>query len=382
LKFRITEHGVFMSRFFLILLLLGSPAIAQERSYSLVERVDAVVREEIARQEIVGLAVAVIDKGAIAWTKGYGFADREKGIPVDPAATQFRWASISKSVTAIAALQLSEKGQLDLDADVRTYVPEFPDKGVKITSRDLLRHQGGIVHYSNGPVVRTEKAYDTPHPFADVVVALDTFKDSPLVNQPGTKFSYTTHGFILLSAVVERAGKQRFADQVQERIAKPLGMGDFRPDYQWEDIPNRAAGYTRQEGTIRQRPSDEVEDVSWKLGGGGYTSPVTDLADFGVGLLQRKLVSESTERLMWTVNKPADPEGARTYGLGFNVTERANGRKLVGHGGSQQNSKTALLLDPATKRGIALMTGCEWVDPMKLATKVLEEVNLDSSRLP
>ncbi len=217
----------------LLLFLVTTPAIAQERPYAHADRVDAKVRAEIARQEIVGLAIVVIDDGAIAWTKGYGFADREKGVPVDPAITQFRWASISKPVTAIAALQLSEKGLLDLDADVRTYVPEFPDKGVKITARDLLRHQGGIVLYANGPVVRTERSYSNPHPFADVVVALDQFKDSPLVNTPGTKYSCSTHGYILLSAVVERAGKRRFADQVTARIAKPpsrCGPGHSIPD--------------------------------------------------------------------------------------------------------------------------------------------------------
>jgi serine beta-lactamase-like protein LACTB, mitochondrial len=358
----------------LLLLLVTAPAIAQERPYARAERVDAKARAEVARQEIVGLAVVVIDDGAIAWTKGYGFADREKGVPVDPAVTQFRWASISKSVTAVAALQLAEKGLLDLDANVRTYVPEFPDKGAKVTARDLLRHQGGIVHYANGSVVRTERSYSTPHPFADVVVALDQFKDSPLVNAPGTKYSYSTHGYILLSAVVERAGKQRFADQVRARIAEPLGMADLRPDYQWEDIPNRAAGYTRRDGMISRRPDDQVEDVSWKHGGGGFTSPATDLADFGVGLLRRKLVSEETERMMWTVNKPADPEGAKPYGFGFFVIDLPRGGKLVGHDGSQAKAKTALLLDPGAKKGIALMTGSEWVDAMKLAMSLMDEI--------
>ncbi len=357
-----------------LLLLVTTPVFAQDRPYARSERVDAKVRAEIVRQEVVGLAVVVIDDGAIAWTKGYGFADREKNVPVDPAVTQFRWASISKSVTAVAALQLVEKGLLDLDADIRTYVPEFPDKGAKITARDLLRHQGGIVHYSNGPVIRTEKTYSVSHPFAEVVVALDRFKDSPLVCAPGTKQSYSTHGYILLSAVVERAGKQRFADQVRGRIARPLGMNDFRPDYQWEEIPNRAAGYTRQGGTIRRRPDAQIEDVSWKLGGGGFTSPATDLADFGVGLLGRKLVTEETERLMWTVTKPANPEGFKPYGLGFFVIERPGGRKLVGHDGSQTKAKTALLLDPGAKKGIALMTNSEWFDPMKLALSLMDEM--------
>jgi serine beta-lactamase-like protein LACTB, mitochondrial len=358
----------------LLLLLVTTPAVAQDRPYAGADRLDAAIKAEITRQEIVGLAVVAIDEGKIAWSKGYGFADREKGVPVDPAVTQFRWASISKPVTAVAALQLAEKGLLDLDADVRTYVPEFPDKGVKITARDLLRHQGGIVHYKNGPVVSAEKEYAVPHPFADVIVALDRFKDSPLVNKPGTKYAYSTHGYVLLSAVIERAGKQRFADQVRSRIAEPLGMTGFRPDYQWEDIPNRAIGYMRQGGVIVRRGDDQDEDVSWKLGGGGFTSPATDLAGFGVGLLQRRLVSEETERLMWTVNKPVNPEGAKPYGFGFFVLDSPGGQKLVGHDGSQAKSKTALLLDPGKKKGIAVMTGSEWADAMKLAISLINEI--------
>jgi len=358
----------------LMALLFVGCATPAHRPYAGADRVDAKVQAEIKRQEIVGLAVVVIDDGKIAWTKGYGFADREKQVPVDPAVTQFRWASISKPITAVAALQLSEKGLLDLDADVRTYVPEFPDKGVKITARDLLRHQGGIVHSAKKGMLSIEKSYSTPHPFADVVVALDMFKDSPLTNTPGTTYFYSTAGYVLLSAVVQRAGKERFADQVTARIAKPLGMADFRPDYEWEDIPNRAIGYMRQDGVISRRKRDQVDDVSWKLGGGGFTSPATDLARFGVGLLQRKLVSEKTERLMWTVNKPAHPDKPDPYGFGFFIVHMPDGRTLVGHDGSQQKAKTALLLDPQAKKGIALMTGSEWVDVMKLAMTLMDEI--------
>ncbi len=357
-----------------LLFLAATSAVAREHPYPRADRIDARVSREMARSEIVGLAIVVIDEGKIAWMKGYGLADREKQVPIDPATTQFRWASISKSVTAIAALQLAEKGLLDLDADVRSYVPEFPDKGVKITARDLLRHQGGIVHYTNGPIVPTLKLYADPHPFANVIVALDRFKDSPLVNRPGTRYAYSSHGYILLSAVIERAGKQRFADQVKERISQPLGMADFRPDYQWEDIPYRAAGYTREDKKVRRRTPDQDEDVSWKLGGGGFTSPAMDLADFGLGLIQQKLVSKETERLMWTVNRPSDPEGAKPYGLGFFVIDFRGGGKLVGHDGSQARTKTALLLDPQNKKGIAIMTNSEWVDAMKLAASLMDEI--------
>ena len=191
---------------------------------------------------------------------------------------------------------------------------------------------------------------------------------------PGTRYSYSTHGYILVSAVVERAGKKRFADQVKGRIAEPLGMTGFRPDYQWEDIPNRAIGYMRKGENIERRTADQDHDESWKLGGGGFTSPAIDLARFGVGLLERKLVSESTEELMWTVNKPANPRGAKPYGLGFFVIKNAAGMRIVGHDGSQEKTRTALMLEPKGKRGVAVMTNSEWCDAAKLAIKILDEI--------
>ncbi|NLE36868.1 MAG: beta-lactamase family protein, partial [Pirellulaceae bacterium] len=234
--------------------------------------VDDAIRAEMERQQAVGAAVGVVRDGRVVYLKGYGHADREAGVPVTEQ-TLFRWASISKTLTAVAAMQLVERGLLDLDADVRSHVPEFPDKGVVITPRQLLCHQGGIVHYSNGRVIRTEREYDTPHPFEDVVTALDTFKESPLVAKPGERASYTTHGYILLSAVVERAGSETFADQVRRRIVEPLGLTTLRPDYQWESIDHRAVGYRTRRGRV-VRSTDT--DVSWKLGGGGYLSNIGD----------------------------------------------------------------------------------------------------------
>jgi serine beta-lactamase-like protein LACTB len=358
----------------LFLLLSFSNCFAQSQPYNHADKVDQTATTEILKQELVGTAVVVIDAGRIVWSKGYGYADREKKIPVDPANTQFRWASISKSITAIAALQLAERGLLDLDADVRTYVSDFPDKGVKITARQLLCHQAGIVHYSNGKVIKTEQTYREQYPFVDVVTALDKFKESPLLSKPGEKYSYTTHGYILLSAVVQRAGRDCFANQVEKRIALPLGMTDFRPDYHFQDIPHRVVGYTRRNMIIAPRPATQDPDVSWKLGGGGYTSPATSLAAFGVGLLQRKLVSEQTEKRMWTPTKPSGEEKERLYGLGFGLGTTPGGVKWVGHSGSQEKTKTFLMLDPVKKRGVAVMTNSEWGEPGKIASAVLDAV--------
>ena len=103
----------------------------------------------------MGLAIGVIRDGQIAYVKGYGYVDREKDILVTEK-TMFRWASMSMPVTAVVAIQLVESGQIDLDADIRKYVTNFPDKSLKITTRHLLGHLGEIVRYTNGQVIRTE----------------------------------------------------------------------------------------------------------------------------------------------------------------------------------------------------------------------------------
>jgi CubicO group peptidase (beta-lactamase class C family) len=327
--------------------------------------VDAAIQAEMRRQHVVGMAIGIIQGGQIAYVQEYGLADRENRQPVTPQ-TLFRWASCSKPLTAIAALQLAESGRLDLDANVRSYVPEFPDKGVVITARQLLCHQSGIVHYTNGLVLRTAGHYGTPHPFEDVVNALDTFKRSPLLFRPGRKFSYTTHGYILLSAVVQRAGKQKFAEQVAERIAQPLGLATLQPDYQWLDIPNRAVGYHKHFGSV-ERMTDT--DVSWKLGGGGYISNIGDFARFAAALINGGLVSKPTEAMMWTQQKLAD--GSPTnWGLGFRVDLGPNGRLRVSHNGEQEKTATRLVIYPAEKSGVVIMSNCVWVNPGQFSTLI------------
>lgn len=356
----------------LLLVFVVDEAAAQRRAAatrltpSRAKAVDAAIGREMKKQQLVGVAVGVIENGRIVYLKGYGFADREQRIPVSTK-TKFRWASISKTLTAIVAMQLVEQGKLDLKADVRKYVPEFPRKREgRITSRDLLCHQGGIVHYTNGRVIRTKRKYKSPHPFADVVLALDTFKDSPLVNAPRAKYSYTTRGYILLSAVVQRAGKQRFADQVAQRISKPLLLTTLQPDYQWQKISNRAVGYRKRNGKIVRSTNT---DVSWKLGGGGFLSNIDDLAKYAAGLINGKLVSRKTTMQMWTPQKTSDGKTTR-YGLGF-VVSRANGQLLVSHNGSQEKTKTRMLIDPKGRRGIVVMSNTEHANPTELTNAVI-----------
>jgi len=361
----------------LCLSLLLTPAATAD---SLAERVDEAMRNEMASQDLVGLAVGIIQDGEITHLNGYGMANREQRLPVTRQ-TMFRWASISKSLTAVAAMQLWERGDLNLEHEARRYVPEFPEKDTVLRVRHLLCHQGGIVHYTNGKVIRTERDYPMAHPFKNVIFALDTFKESPLVNKPGEKYSYSTHGYILLSAVVERSHKQKFAHQVRDRIVIPLKQETLQPDYQWRKIPHRAVGYRRHGDQVKASTNT---DVSWKLGGGGFISNIDDLAKFGAGLLNHRLVKPATRQKMWTRQKTNDGK-LTAYALGFSFkhyrdgtlhkwSANGTGIEIIGHSGSQEKTKTWMALCPEKNLGVVVMSNSEYANPGKLAARLLKIV--------
>ncbi|MEM9382921.1 MAG: serine hydrolase domain-containing protein [Planctomycetota bacterium] len=325
--------------------------------------VEEALRAEFERQELVGLAVAIVD-GETITEFHLGFADRAAAVAVGPR-TMFRWASISKPLTAVRAMQLAGAEALDLDADVRTLVPEFPEKPWPITARQLLGHLGGVVHYTNGEVVPTRRDYEVEHPFEDAVLALHTFDRSPLIAEPGTKYAYTTHGYLLLGAAVQRAGGAPFRDQIREHVAEPLGMTSLRPDYQWEEIPHRAVGYRRVGGRV-VRSSDT--DVSWKLAGGGFISTVGDLARFARGLCGEELLPRATLDVMWTRQRTRDGEET-SYGLGFGVSSTAE-EVRIGHTGSQEKTRTLLQVRPDAGHAVVVMTNSEYARPRRIGAAV------------
>lgn len=353
------------------LLTLVAPARAQDKAkgntlaQAKAEAVDKAVKEEMEKQALVGVAVGIIQNGKIVYLQGYGSADSAKKTPVT-AESVFNWASNSKPLAAVLAMQLVEKKQLDLDADVRKYVPEFPDKKTKISTRHLLSHQSGIPHYSNGKVVPVERKYDVRDPFSNPVLALDKFADSPLLFDPGEKVSYSTYAYILLSAVVQKAGKEPFQKQITDRVVKPLGLASF--EY---DTPAAKAtwvtGYTKGKDGKVVPVADYAHD--WKHGGGAFKSNVRDFARWGEALINRELVSEATEKDMWEPQQTTDSK-LTTWGLGFVVEKGPREQPKISHNGKQDEATTRLVIYPKDRHGVVVMCNCEFADLGKVSSAV------------
>ncbi len=342
----------------------GQPAGGKALPAAKAKAVDAAVTAEMTKQQAVGVAIGIIQDGQVVYLKGYGLADRENKTPVT-ADTVFNWASNSKPLTAVAALRLVEKKQLDLDADVRKYVPDFPDKDAVITIRHLLCHQSGIPHYSNGKVIPTKRTYTTDQPFLDPVNALDRFNLSPLLFKPGEKVDYSSYAYLLLSAAVQKAGKEAFDKQLQEHIAKPLGIKTLQLDVEFKSQPHWAVGYVKDKAD-KVVPAGE-EAHYWIHGGGAYKSNVRDFARWAQALVNRELVSKDTEKQMWTPQKTADGKATK-WGLGFEVDDQ-NGLK-VSHNGSHREVVTRLVLYPRSRDGVVVMCNCQFASPGAISTAV------------
>jgi serine beta-lactamase-like protein LACTB, mitochondrial len=307
-------------------------------------RAHAIACEKLA-PGIPGFAIAVAVDGRIVWSEAFGYADLEAKRAATPA-TQFRIGSVSKPLTATAIAQLFETGNLDLDAPVQRYVPTFPDKGVLITTRLVGGHLAGIRHYKGDEFTLNRR-------YATVTEALSIFKDDSLLFPPGTRFSYSSYGFNLLSAVVEGASREEFLAYMSRHVFKPLGMAATAPDKNDSLIPHRTRFYDRNvEGLYAL---SQPVDNSYKWGGGGFLSTAEDLVRFGSALLGPGFLKRATLELLFTPQHTTAGD-ATPYGIGWFVAKDSLGHRYVYHGGGSVGGTTAFGVDRDSRVVFALVT--------------------------
>ncbi|MBL9188939.1 MAG: beta-lactamase family protein [Opitutaceae bacterium] len=303
----------------------------------------ALVEKHIA-PKVPGASVAVAVDSQVVWSQGFGYADLAAKKPVTTA-TRFRIGSISKSLTAVGLMRLVERGQLDLDAPVQRYVPEFPDKGTVITTRQLAGHLGGIRHYRGNEMLLNR-------PFADVRASLKIFDRDPLEAPPGTKYIYTTYGWTVISAVMESAARQEFLAYMEATVLRPLSLTRTRADHKGAIDPDCTRFYTG-DAPDKFTPAPEV-DNSYKWAGGGYLSTPEDLVRFGSALLQPGFLKAETLALMFTPQKTTAGK-ATDYGIGWRIVRDAAGHRVMLHTGGSIGGTSVLLLHPETNTVVAMV---------------------------
>lgn len=326
-------------------------------------RVDSAIARYMADNQVPGLAAAVVSHGDFAWSAGYGMADLEHFVPVTPR-TLFRLGSVSKPLTATAAMQLWERRKLDLDAPIQRYCPAFPEKPWPITTRELLAHLGGIRHYKDGP---DDLETDNTKHFTDGIAGgIAFFASDTLIARPGTRFVYSTMGYTLVGCAIEHASGENYAEYLRKNLFLAADMPETQVDNRFAIIPNRTRFYHRDStGAV---VNAEFLDASYKVPGGGWLSDADDLAHFESAMFHDTLLKRSTRGIMWTEQKTTR-DSLTHYSLGWGVGTPGCPHCLE-HSGGQQGTSTYILLNPETQSGVVILTNMDGLDLKYLVASV------------
>lgn len=316
-----------------------------------------------------GCAAGVYRDGELLIARGYGLANVELGVPITDA-TVFDIGSVSKQFTAMAAILLAQDGKLSLDDDIRRFLPEMRDYGSKVTVRHLIHHSSGIPDFLNLMFLRGQDERDS----ATMPEILDLMaRQDALMFAPGTAFSYSNTGYVLLAEIVARASGQPFSAFAHERIFKPLGMSNSHI----HDDAGRI---------VRRRAYAYHSDAAKKLTAGGsnfavpgdgavYTT-LADLqkwdADFDRGTVWTPAVKAEMLRVAHLPNgKPVATDSGAIYASGVGLS-RYRGLDIIRHGGAWAGYVADLVRFPKQRFGVAVLCNVDSVEPASLANRVAD----------
>ncbi|MBU3079506.1 serine hydrolase domain-containing protein [Sphingomonas quercus] len=323
-------------------------AIPAARLNGLADFIDGVVAQQIATRDVAGAVVTVVHQGRVLFTRGYGYADLDRRLPVDPERTLFRPGSVSKLVTWVALMQQVEAGKVDLDAPVNRYLDfKIPDPKTRpIRVRDLMSHTPG---FGDQGGISAGKVEDLV-PYGAWLKAHIPMQ----MWEPGTESAYSNYGAALAGYIVERVSGMSFYDYTEQRIFQPLGMPDttFR-----EPLPARLAGrmstgYRLVDGRLVARPFELFSNIA---PAGSATATAPDMARFIQAMLNggqlgpARILSPASVRFLGMdgfKNAPNLPGFAN----GFMVLREA-GPRMIEHGGNTGDQHSYLLLAPEAQFG-------------------------------
>ncbi|HMQ61585.1 MAG TPA: serine hydrolase domain-containing protein [Flavilitoribacter sp.] len=334
--------------FILLPLVALQPVGAQTRRSSdpAIQEATRLIQDLMTEQRIPGISITILRNGKTLWSEGFGFADLENQSPVIPGKTMFRIGSVSKPFSAAALALLYEAGKVDLDAEVQTYVPYFSRKKYPVTVRQVAGHIAGIRHYRGQEFLSADR-------YPSVKESLSIFGGDTLLFEPGTKYSYSSYGWNLISAVIEGASGEDFLTYMQREVFDRLGMDHTSPDFNDSIIVGRTRYYAvNDKGNLVNAP---YVDNSYKWAGGGFIATSDDVARFADAHMNPGFLKPSTLET-WIQSQHLKDGSATNYGIGWGSGKDSDGRPWFGHTGGSVGGITMMRVYPAEKLVIAILS--------------------------
>ena len=330
----------------LIVFAQAGPAGAQQSQAgeALAGKIDAVM-SEVYKPEQPGAAIIVRKSGQTVFRKGYGLADLELQVPLDPDMV-FRLGSITKQFTAVSILLLAQEGKLGLRDEITKFLPDYPAQGRKITIEHLLTHTSGIQSY-------TDMAEWLPLWRKDFTLKelIDLFKDKPMQFEPGERWAYNNSGYILLGAIIEKVSGKTYEAFVDANIFKPLGMKQSYYGSAERVIPRRIPGYQLGKGGFVNAP---YLSMTQPFAAGSLLSTVDDLAVWSEAVFSGKLVKKEWLEKAFTPYKLENGESSG-YGYGW-FTADFGGHRSIEHGGGINGFTSYAMTFPEDGIYLAILT--------------------------
>ena len=315
--------------------------------------IDEFVGKQFAASGLVGLSLAVAKDGQIVLAKGYGVRSVKTGAPVDPD-TLFAIGSITKQFTAACIFLLAEEGKLSVDDPVGKYFPDLT-RASDITLLDLMNHVSGYPDYY--PLDFVDRRTARPIAVDDLIRQYAT---GPLDFEPGSRFSYSNTGFVILGRVVEKVSGESFGAFLERRILKPLGLGHTRYDPDAADDA-MAQGHTRF--ALGPWKADALEAKGWLSGAGAMWSTASDLARWDLALGSGQVLKPESYRRMTAPRRLAS--GAYSnYGCGVSVQSKVD-QVALAHDGEVNGFIAVNAAVPSARAAVVVLTNTEEVTQAK-----------------
>lgn len=357
---------LFKLHILIIILLLIQASSAQIRdNKQIVAKADEYLKTSVKLDQFIG-SVLVAKNGVPIFSRGYGMANIELNVPNTPN-TVFKIASLTKQFTAMAIMQLQERGKLKISDPICKYLDDCPSAWQPIIIRQLLTHTSGIPNFSSLPDWDEKLSIQSYKKFELVKI----FRDLPLQFAPGENYRYSNSAYYLLGLIIEKASGKSYQEFLRANIFAPLGMKSTQLDNPYRLTPNLANGYYWYLNSFVKAP---YHNPSSSYSGGGLVSTVGDLLLWDQSLYTEKLVSRKSLDEIFTPFK-------RNYGFGWIVEKKFN-RNSIGHSGSFNGFSTYIQRFPDEKVTVIILSNSDEASATKIANSLSAIVLGENYKLP